>query len=264
MYNKIITLSLYNREDYTFHVLNHLSKCNGIETYTIIPVIDHDNKSGRNQAEMTSLLYAATCQTKLKIDQPRYQQSNVGCNANIFTCLNIGFKVTDYLIHIEDDIILAPDALQYFEWCRTKYENDKEVFSVDAYNANREKIVDQNPNIVCRNKKFRCWGWATWIDRWESIKERFPFSYGPQYEGGKCVFKGGSWDCAVCDWLRGDRYRVYPLLARSKNIGAKGGAHTPSPEWHYKKHTENYRWAGDINADVRKFEELNEEKLTSV
>ena len=37
---------------------------------------------------------------------------------------------------------------------------------------------------------------------------------------------------------------VYPLLSRSQNIGAKGGVHVPSVEWHRKNHHTQH-WAGN-------------------
>jgi len=254
--NKVITLSLYNREDYTFHVLDNLSKCKGIEEYVIIPVIDHDNQHGNNQRAMTELLFAATQQTKLKIDQPRYHQSNVGCNANIFTCLNIGFKVTNFLIHLEDDIILAPDALKYFEWASKEYEDDPTVFTVDAYNNKEYKAIPAKDEVE-RSQSFKPWGWATWIDRWNDIKDRWQFSYSPRFEHGKKVFNGGGWDVAMKEYLRRDRHRIYPKLPRCKNIGAIGGCHTPSKEWHENKHSKPVKfWAGDITDQVFEFNEI--------
>jgi len=245
--NKIITLSLYNRYDYTFEVLKHLACCKGIEDYRIIPVIDHDNKNGRNQADITQILYTAAKQTRLSIDQPRYHEGNVGCNSNIFTCLNIGFKITDFLIHLEDDIILASDALEYFEWCNKEYHDDPTVFTVDVYN-NKEYKTKPSAFEVERSQSFKPWGWATWLDRWIDIKERWQFSYGPRFEGGKQVFNGGGWDVAMKQYLRGNRYRVFPKLPRCKNIGAIGGCHTPSKEWHEEKHVKPVKfWSNDID-----------------
>ena len=41
-----------------------------------------------------------------------------------------GFTQADYVILVEDDIVLAPDALEYFEWARDAYQNDPEVMNL--------------------------------------------------------------------------------------------------------------------------------------
>lgn len=245
---KLITLSLYNRYDYTEQVLKHLSECIGIREYIIIPVIDKDYKE-LNQEVMLIALHEFAKSGKLNIDQPRFHETNVGCNANIFTCLNIGFQLTDFLIHLEDDILLAKDALQYFEWANAKYKDDKSVFTVDAYN-NEDHLEYPSAYAIKRAKSFKPWGWATWIDRWLEIKDHWQFGYATR----KDLPNGGGWDVCMKHSLRKDRYRVYPLLSRAKNIGAVGGCHTPCEQWHWAKHNIEY-WSNDQEWLYNQFEE---------
>ncbi len=247
---KVITLSLFNRPGYTSQVLQYLRKCKGIAEYVIIPVIDNDRNSD-NQFDMTGILWQFV-NTGLRIDKPRYHESSVGCNANIYTCLNIGFMVTDFLIHLEDDILLAPDALEYFEWASAKYKDDQDVFTVDAYNNNRDNTL--YPYKVHRAKSFKPWGWATWIDRWEGIKKEWQFGFEARFKDGERVFEGGGWDVCMKKLLRGDRSRIYPEMARCINIGAKNGAHTPSEEFHWNKHKVDM-WAGNTEIPAGEFSE---------
>lgn len=237
--NKVITISLYNRVDYSKQVLEHLSKCFGIEEYKIYAHIDYSPWV----AEMVDL--CSNAPTNLNITA-YHTTKNLGCNRSIYECLDWGFEDTDYLIHIEDDILLSYDALKYFEWAGETFKNDLSVFTVDGYNNTTIDINDKS--IYYQVKKatsFKPWGWATWKDRWEGIKDRWQFNYGSRYEQGKLVFGGGGWDVCLKQYLRGDRCRVYPLLARTKNIGAKNGTHTPSEEWHHRKHHVDV-WANDI------------------
>jgi hypothetical protein len=259
---KIITLSLCNRPAYTEQVLQHLTKCVGVSEYRIIPVIDvHPNDHFRMNADhLTRLLLRYT--ERLSIDVPRYHDQHVGCNANIFTCLNVGFQFTDYVIHLEDDIILAKDALAYFEWAYTAYREDKTVFTVDAYN-NTAYAEMPNAKEVERAKSFKPWAVGWFYDRFEAVRQDWQFEYGPRTYNGK-KFEGGGWDVFTKQCLRGDRYRIYPLLPRAKNIGAKGGCHTPSQDWHNKKHIDPVKyWSNDLTDPVRDFYERKENGTTA-
>jgi hypothetical protein len=239
---KVITLSLFNRPKYTIQVLEHLRKCKGISEYTILPVIDNQPMSN-NQDVMLQILHHFA-KDGLNIDQPRFHEENVGCNANIFTCLNLGFQIADFLIHIEDDILLSKDALKYFEWAKDKYKDDQSVFTIDAYN-NEQGLNGNSAYEVLKAPSFKPWGVAWFRNRWEGIKDDWKFDFGPRYRDGKCIFKQGGWDVYTKAILRGDRNRIYPRLARCFNIGALGGAHTPSEEFHWAKHKIDV-WAGNI------------------
>ncbi len=255
MARKIITLSLFNRPQYTVKVLTALAACKGVDQYTIVPVIDQMRNSN-NQQVMREILIEFFKNTPLKIDSPRFHQEPVGCNNNIYTCLNTGFLFTDFVIHLEDDILLAPDALEYFEWANTTYRDNKSVFTVDVYN-NEALTVDEvktHSHTVCRAQSFKPWGWATWIDRWENIKEHWQFGFEPRTIDG-VKFEGGGWDVAMKKALRKDRLRIYPKLARSYNIGAQQGAHTPSEEFHWAKHKVEW-WAGNVEVANGEFKEV--------
>jgi hypothetical protein len=230
---KIITLSLYNRPGYTVKVLDSLQRCEGIKDYVIVPIID--KQEGTNNQEFMRAILLKFAKSGLPVDLPRFHEDNVGCNANIYTCLNIGFQFTDFLIHVEDDIVLAKDALKYFEWADKQYKDDKEVFTVDAYN-NEQHDTFPSAYEIKRSQSFKPWGWGTWVDRWEGIKDRWQFGFEPRRENGQIVFEGGGWDVCMKKLLRGDRYRIYPRIARCLNIGAIGGAHTPSEKFHHDKH----------------------------
>lgn len=239
MAKKVITVSLYNRLDYTRQVFEHLNRCIGIRDYEIIAHIDW------SPIQDQFMEYFATSLPANINLLPYFSYKNLGCNKSIYQCLSLGFDDTDYLIHIEDDILLAKDALQYFEWASKKFKDDKTIFTVDGYN-NGYSYSPGDLSIVYKATSFKPWGWATWKDRFEGIKDSWQFGYEGRYEQGECIFKGGGWDVCMKQLLRGDRCRVYPKIARTKNIGALGGVHTPSAEWHKRKHDISC-WANDFN-----------------
>ena len=260
--NKLITISLYNRPKYTAEVLNHLVRCNNIKEYLVLPLIDlvPNDVFRTNQNHIFHILHRFASAGALNIDKPVFADENFGCNGAIWSCLNMGFSKFDFLIHLEDDICLAKDALEYFEWANQKYKDDKSIFTIDAYNNTRydDSIVSKVSEIayqVCKTQSFKPWGWATWIDRWEGIRDSWQFGYEARPKQG---FAGGGWDVCMKQLLRGDRYRIYPKIARCINIGAKGGCHTPSEEWHKDKHDIPY-WADNLTYSKQDFKEVPNE-----
>lgn len=239
MAQKTITISLYNRLDYTRQVFDHLNRCTGIRGYEVIVHVDHSPLQDQIAEYLSTSLPANINHI------PYFSSKNLGCNKAIHKCLSLGFDNSDYVIHVEDDILLAKDALTYFEWANKRFKNDKTVFTIDGYN-NEGIYQPQWLWDVCKATSFKPWGWATWKDRWFEIAAQWQFGYDARYKQGECIFKGGGWDVCMKQLLRGDRCRVYPKIARTKNIGALGGVHTPSAEWHKRKHDIQF-WANDFN-----------------
>lgn len=236
-----ITVSLFNRPDYSRQVLDHLAKCINVEHFQILVNID----KSPYQEELAELV--AEFSTDLDI-YSHMCPKNLGCNKAIYECLDWGFEDADFNVHIEDDILLAQDALQYFEYCANTYVNRQAIFTVDGYNNQPYDLSSNKQYELNATKSFKPWGFGIWKDRWESIKDRWQFGYGSIYEQGKRVLDSGGWDVNMKKNLKGDRYRIYPRLARTKNIGAKGGVHTPSEEWHNKKHGIDL-WADNVITD---------------
>lgn len=248
MYNKLITISAFDRVEYFNKVLDYLSRCYHIQDYTIYCFIDPSNRSH----EITRILDTYSTDL-LNVGGSLINEQRLDCNGNIFRCLDFGFQYADYVIHIEDDIIFAKDALLYFEHCNKIYKDDKSIFSVCSYNRyNRRDYKPRGLNTVYKQKHFDPWGWATWKDRWEEqIRPNWQFGYGPRYnKEGIMVHKGGGWDVNMQSIIREDQRRINPNCSRSKNIG-RYGRHTPSVDYHIKTHEIQW-WSDDfdIGSDI--------------
>ncbi len=221
--SKVITMTVYNRPDYTRRCLEALAKCEGIKQYQVFihvdPGCDEVSEICAGWVNGGDLLMS-------------FNEKRVGCNMNILSAMAHGFEHSDTVIHIEDDILLAPDALKWFEWALDKYKDDKSVFSVSGY-SNKE------PSEALffyqqRRSWFTPWGWATWKDRFEPFANIIRLNEKAQPER--------SWDWITNYGARGGRYEVFPILSRTKNIG-EYGVHT-NPIIHKSEQT-NTLWAGD-------------------
>ena len=159
---KVITTCQYKRPDYTRQMLEALRRCAGIEDYTILVHLEPGDE------EVHSLLRGIDFAESRLIRNPY----RLGVDINTENALRHGFGLADFVIHLEDDIVCAPDALQYYEWCRERYANDPRVFSVTGYNRRQTPAPPEDHHTVHLRAWFHPWGFATWKDRWARFEGR--------------------------------------------------------------------------------------------
>ena len=248
---KTITISLYNRPEYTQQVLNALLKCDGIDEYNI--TIRAEPESDDKTKEVINIARSF----KHKNAQLIINHKRLRCSGNIFSCMNHAFIQTStrFNIHFEDDIVPSKDCLRYYEWCDKYFYDQKNIGVVTSYQKNRTILKEDIPNVsqfVSKTLWFTPWGWATWRDRWTNI-------IGPQLYDliTNRSIAYASWDKHVHDILTKEKLsQVFPFVSRTQNIGALNGVHCPGPEFH-KKRQWTHLFADDCNVFEKDFVENN-------
>lgn len=166
-------------------------------------------------------------------------------NRNTVAAIDHGFASgADFVVHVEDDTPLAPDALAYFAWAAERFASVEvdarflpvpgSVVTVTGYH--REPAMPSSSRwweARARNW-FHPWAWGTWRDRWDLLRTAIE------------VDDPMTWDVQVNTlMLLKDWCEVFPTLARSQNIGHYSSIHPGnySPEWYAEHHTLKW-WAG--------------------
>jgi len=221
---RTITMTLFNRPEYLRKVLGALSRCIGIERYHLIACVEPGN------AEVLALARGVGFTRSTRVVE---NEKLLSCPVNVYQALSLAFLETDYNIHLEDDILLARDALLYFEHCGRAFRDDASVFTVTAYN--NQKPPEPEWGRTARRAWFTPWSWATWRDRFEEMRPLWDFDYSH-----------GNWDNNLNTRVRGERVEIFPILARAQNIGVEG-VHIPSAEWGRTFHYNEF-WAGRVAA----------------
>lgn len=202
---RAISISAWRRPDYFKQVLDSLKKCHGIEDYILY--IGIDGKGDERVVEMARAIDFVPVQMLLN-------NRHLGCNQCTKHIQMYAFKHFDYVVHLEDDTPLAPDALRYFQWAE-QFVQDLSIFSVSAWGVQPREAENHNDNArVVKKQWFSCWAWATWQDRWREM----------QHEWTTGSDSDKSWDIRV-DEVRGPRYQIQPIVSRSNNIGEHLGTH---------------------------------------
>ena len=159
-----------------------------------------------------------------------------GCNRNTIAAIDGGFALgAPFVVHVEDDILLGPDALRYFEWASAMYLGDPRIISATTYNRVQAMPGTPEWTQARRRRWYHGWGWGTWRDRWERYRDRL-------------VDPAKTWDVRLNECRDADGlFEVYPILSRSQNIGRVSTLHKHlKPEWFDEHHTVRF-WSGQVD-----------------
>ncbi len=223
---KLIAGTHYKRPDYSRRLIEALRACKGIEDYTLLWHVEPGDD------EVRSILEAIDFAEKRLV----FNAERIGYNGNTEATLAHAFALTDYVVYMEDDLIPAPDTLEYFEWA-ADFKADPKLFSISGYNR-----LDRAPDgplwHVARDRMwFVPWGWATWDDRWDRVRGRL--NSVPEWTADTWLIER----VILPDRL----HELYPVVGRVQNLGLVSSLHDwVTPEFVREKHTTPF-WAGDVD-----------------
>jgi hypothetical protein len=231
LHSKVIVMLLADRPAYAAQTIEALRQCEGVEDYLFLPHVE----PGPHASEIADLLDGEGFFEMW----PIFNRTRLGFNGNATQALNFGFTFapTDRVIMVEEDVLLAPDALRYFEWALGRYEADPRVFSVTAYHRSETAPDAVRWHDVRRRRWFHPWGYALWRDRWEALRGHVNGRESLDTTATRLLLSGT---------LGTFREEVYPELSRSQNIGRESTSElSPPPEW-FDAHHRVKHWAGDV------------------
>ena len=109
-------------------------------------------------------------QTKVQI---LAQQRNLGCKHSCTQAITWAFKNEEKLIILEDDIVLNPCALQYFDWALERFNSNREIFQINGFSP-LNTFFNWKKLRVYKSLFAQGWGWATWRNRWDTFDVNLP------------------------------------------------------------------------------------------
>lgn len=210
-------MCMWRRPKYSQHVLSRLLQCHGIDKYTVVVHLD-----GPGNEEVSKLL---------DDHKPLFHKlivvkngDHVGCNENTKRAISHGMELSEYVIHIEDDVVPAHDALRLLEWAKTAAKKDN-VYSATMWRHPEgwmPKHGGDKPGgiegLVKYSTGMWIWGWSIWKEKWKMMSS--VWTSGDD--------QSASWDIWLCDHLPKPVLNIAPLVSRSNNIGAELGTHAGS------------------------------------
>lgn len=141
------------------------------------------------------------------------------------------------IIVLEDDLITSPNFLSFMNDALNFYEEKQKIFSISGYSFDLSSLKSYTKDYYF-GYRASSWGWATWLDRWETIdwgaKKYKKVLYNP-YKHIKFM-RGGS-DMPLMLWRQmngkldswairwclqqflDDKLTVFPTKSKIKSVG---------------------------------------------
>lgn len=164
-----IVMIAYNRPELVRLVIDNVSRANNVGDHMVFMFIDGPrNESDRDKQDMIQEIVESHRKwlPKLKIIR---RGSNYGCRGNIVDAISRVISEYGKAIIIEDDILISRTFLDYMDEALDFYRDDKTIWSINAYQSPNLQIPKDYPYDVYLNPVNMCWGWGTWVDRWEQV-----------------------------------------------------------------------------------------------
>lgn len=168
--NAPVVLFVYNRVEHTKQVLEALNQNTGVSETDLYIFSD----APVNEIEDENVKIVRECIAEFKTNNRLRKveiilaKENKGLEKSIITGVTEIINRYGKVIVLEDDIVTAPDFLEFMNHALNYYKEDNKIWSVSGYNLNTPKIKKGNKDVYI-GYRGECWGWASWADRWNKV-----------------------------------------------------------------------------------------------
>jgi len=158
-----IVIFAFNRPEALRRMIVSLKNNPGFERHDIFVFVD----GPRNESDRPKVEKVAEIARELT-DNVTIGQKNKGLGLSIIE--GVGKIINRYgkAIVLEDDLILMPGFLAYIDEALEQYASDSRIFSVCGYGLKINRPSNCSADVYLCNRS-SSWGWATWVDRWNSV-----------------------------------------------------------------------------------------------
>lgn len=161
-----ICLFTYNRLDETQQTINHLKDNHLAEQSELFLFSDGPkNEVAKPKVEaVRSYLKTVTGFKKIHVKE---SEVNKGLASSIISGVSEVIEAYGWVIVMEDDLLTAPNFLDFMNQGLDFYKNDSEILSMSGYTMDLPSLPGEKDFYF--GYRASSWGWATWIDRWQKI-----------------------------------------------------------------------------------------------
>jgi len=212
---KTITLPVYNRPERLAATLGSL-KANRTEGYRLFVLAEPGCPAVREV--IRSVDFMPVC---FQVNEER-----LGLQKNVARCVRWAMgEGSEFNVYLEDDVILAPDALDMAEWFRERNRDaEYACLSLLSFDGGLHR-----PDQVLETQDIQPWG-LCWTDlSWQryvshGFSFRWPIEQGVQWSEG--------WDFWLGFYLRMCGHKnLRPACSRAKHVGYNDGTHPHEGLW---------------------------------
>ena len=165
-----VVLFVYNRATHTQKVLEALSNNKEAIDTELYVFSDGapDEVEQNNVTAVRELLYAFSNRKAFKQFEIIEARENKGLEKSIIEGVSQIINKYGRSIVLEDDIVVAPDFLNFMNQALDYYETDNAIWSISGHTVNSPRVRRGKKDVYvdCRAE---CNGWASWANRWNKV-----------------------------------------------------------------------------------------------
>lgn len=241
-----VILFTYNRPDHTKQVLDALAK-NKLAIESDLYIFVDGPKGGianKNNELTKEVVLGEQGKGRFKSVNVTVSPVNKGLAKSIISGVTEVIEKYGRCIVLEDDHITSVDFLRYMNDCLKFYEHDEKIWSISGFTYSLRSLEKYDKQVYLSYRACSH-GWATWIDRWQSVdwqvsdfanlkkslsaRRKFNRGGNDLYRMLNHQMNGerDSWAIRFCySQSKQDKLTVYPRVSLIKNIGFDGsGTH---------------------------------------
>ncbi|CCG98819.1 hypothetical protein FAES_0808 [Fibrella aestuarina BUZ 2] len=235
-----IILFAYKRAD-TFQRTIAALQANHLAAQSDLHIFVDGPRTAVDQPKVAAVQALARQVTGFRSLTLHFSEANCGCAQSIINGVSLILRDHLTAIIVEDDIVTAPNFLDFINQGLVTYRDSPRVFSVGGYTFPFRKPADYQDDVYFFGRTC-AWGWGIWADRW--FKADWNVMDFPQFmadSGARRAFNYygsdrvrmlrrtiqgdiDTWDIRLCYALyKQQGLTVYPTVSKTTNIGFGGG-----------------------------------------
>ena len=154
----------FNRVEELEQTLSSIAANPNLENYKFFLSVDGprnaSDKAAVNKCKDAMERFAST----VKNVETMFSKENLGLRSNVMQSVSQAFQSVDSLVILEDDCLVGPSALEFFNWALDAVEH---LPCVGAISGTYFGSEEQNGTFLAR--RFNSWGWAVRREIWENF-----------------------------------------------------------------------------------------------
>ena len=161
-----VAVFAYNRPDKLAAMMRSLKACHGFAASPVTVFVDGPKDNGEDVASVEAVRAFVR-----KLNMPNvswsFQDTNRGLRQSIYDGVSALTKEHGQVIVFEDDLVLSPIALDFFDAALSRYESAQRVWSIVGYAY--DALPLRNHGTTLTLPFAHPWGWATWGRAWDQF-----------------------------------------------------------------------------------------------
>ncbi|MGV0724057.1 hypothetical protein ABQF17_25440 [Mycolicibacterium elephantis] len=160
-----IAVFAYNRPAHLARLIHSLERCEGFSQSPVTIFVD----GPRSRTDRAAVEEVQALVTELAHPNVGHVISpvNKGLRNSVFDGVSKLMAEHDQVIVLEDDLVLSPIALSYFNRALDFYAADSRVWSISGYIPDVPRLRDFPRALILPSA--HSWGWATWRRAWKQF-----------------------------------------------------------------------------------------------